>query len=107
MFGIKAKITKCIDDTGHPSFVECQFIDANGITQIFHDKDAIFTVQSLDRNSKYPTDAVIACEIIEKKAMDGQNITKVDTEKPWFVESINGETIFEVLGNQMIEFEHL
>ena len=105
MFGIKAQITKCIDDEGYPSFVECQFVDAQGCIQIFNDKDVIFTAESLDRNSNYPVDGTIGCEIIERKNVDGREIIKVNTELPWHIESINDETVFEVLEEQLIEFE--
>jgi hypothetical protein len=102
MFGIRAKITKCIDDTGYPSFVECQFIDAHGNIQIFNDKDAIFTTESLDRHSIYPKVGVIGCEIIKRK----NSVIKVDTKIPWHIESISGETIFDVEATQIIEFDH-
>ena len=88
MFGIKAQITKCIDDNGYPSFVECQFVDAHGCTQIFHDKDAIFTSEMLDRNSNYPLDGIIGCEILERRTEDNYKILKVNTELPWQIESI-------------------
>jgi hypothetical protein len=107
MFGVKAQITKCIDDTGHPSIVECEFVDAKGKTQIFNDKDAIFTTEMLDKNSNYPVNGIIACEILERKYEDEREIIKVDTKSPWWIESITGETIFEVSVNQIVEFEHL
>jgi len=107
MFAIKAQITKCIDDEGYPTFVECQFIDARGSTQIFHDKDAIFITEMLDRNSNYPIDGIIGCEIIERQNIDGRKIIKVNTELPWHIESTKGKTVFEVLEQQIIEFEHL
>lgn len=107
MFGIKATITKCIDDEGWPSFVECQFVDANGRIQVFQDKDAIFTTEMLDRDSNYPLDGIIGCEIIERKNVNDGQILKVNTSLPWHIESISGETIFEVLENQIVEFDHL
>lgn len=107
MFGVKAKITKCIDDTGHPSFVECEFVDSSNTIQIFRDKDAVFTSEILNRNSKCPLDGIIGCELVERKLIDGVEIIKINTKKPWFIESINGETIFEILENQIIEFQHL
>jgi hypothetical protein len=105
MFGVKAKITKCIDDTSYPAFVECQFVDAHGKIQIFNDKDAIFAKEMLNRNSLYPIDGVIGCEIVERKRIDGCEIIKVDTELPWGIESVKSETIFEVSAEQITEFE--
>jgi hypothetical protein len=106
MFGIKAKITRCIDDESYPTFVECQFVDAHGFTQTFNDKDAIFTKEFLDRNSDYPVAGIIGCEVIERKFVDNHNIIKVNTELPWGIESIKDETVFEILEEQLIEFEH-
>jgi len=107
MFGIKTQITKCIDDEGYPTFVECQFVDAHGCTQTFNDKDAIFTKEFLDRNSDYSVAGIIGCEIIERKIIDGREIIKIDTDLPWHIESTKGETLFEVLQEQLIEFDHL
>lgn len=107
MFGIKSQITKCIDDEGYPTFVECQFIDARGGTEIFNDKDAIFTTELLDINSNSPIDGVVGCEIIDEKTECGNKIVKVNTAFPWHIESTKDKTVFEVLQEQIIEFEHL
>lgn len=104
MFAVRAQITKCIDDTNYPSFVECQFIDAHGVTQLFQEKDAILCDQSLDRDSRYPVDGTIACEIIERKIVDAGEIVQISTEFPWYIESTNGEFNFEVLPEQITEF---
>lgn len=103
MFGVKAAITKCIDGTLQPPLVECQFIDAFGYTQIFHDKVAIFTADYLDETSNYPVEGIIACVIVEKNS----SVAVVNTELPWHIESIKGETVFEVFLEQIIEFDHL
>jgi len=107
MFGVKAKITRCIDDEGYPTFVECQFIDAHGCAQVFDDKDVFFTKELLDRNSNYPIDGIVVCEITERRNIEGCEIVKVDTELPWHIELTKGETVFEVLQEHIIEFEHL
>jgi hypothetical protein len=106
MFAVKAQITKCIDDEGYPSIVECRFSDAYGETQIFHEKDAIVTTEMLDRNSRFPQDGTIGCEILGRKNVNGREVVKVDTGLPWHIESVDGETLFEVLPEQIIEFEH-
>lgn len=103
MFAVKAQITGCIDDSSHPSFVECQFVDARGCIQIFHDKDAIFTVEHLDKSSQYPLNGVVGCEILEMTS----EILKITTGHPWGIVSINEEFIFEVLQEQLIELEYL
>lgn len=102
MFGVKATITKCIDEKWQPPLVECRFIDAFGNTQIFHDKVVMFTAVYLDHKSSYPVEGSIVCEIVEKKG----SMAKINTELPWHIESITGETVFEVKPEQIIEFEH-
>ena len=104
-YGVKSKITKCIDDEGWPSIVECEFVDALGTLHQFQDKYVLFTVEMLDRDSNYPQYGSVACEIIEKRSENGRNIVKVDTERPWGAESTTGETVFEVLEDQIVEIE--
>ena len=100
MFGIKVKITKFVDDW-QPGWVECEFTDASGKLHIFNEKVPIVTAEYLDENSIYPQDGIISCEIIERKNIDGREIVKVNTELPWHIESTKGETVFEVLEQQI------
>ena len=102
-YAVKSKITKCIYDDRYPSFVECEFVDAVGVLHQFQDKDVIFTAETLDRDSNYPQDGYVDCEIIGKRCENGRNVVKVDTERPWGIESMTGETIFEVLEEQIVE----
>jgi hypothetical protein len=106
IFGVKSKITKCIDDEGYPSFVECEFTDAHGTTHQFQDKDVIFTSKTLDKESNYPVDGIIDCEIIDRKNDGSRILVTVSTELPWHVESVKHETVFEVLAEQIVEIEH-
>jgi hypothetical protein len=102
VFGVRVTITKFIDNS-QPGWVECQFVDAFGRLHIFNEKVPIVTVEYLDEKSVYPQDGIIACEIIKRK----NDIIKVNIEKPWGVESITGETIFDVFNEKIIESEHL
>ena len=105
MFGIKVKITKFTDDW-QPGWIECEFTDAFGKLHIFNEKVPIVTVEYLDENSIYPQDGIIGCEIIERKIIDNREMIKVSSELPWHIESKTGETVFEVLAEHLIEFEH-
>ena len=105
MFGIKAKITKFTDDS-QPGWVQCEFTDAFEKLHIFNEKVPIVTTEYFDENSIYPQDGIIGCEIIERKNVDNREIIKISTELPWGIESKSDETIFEILPNQLIEFEH-
>src|SRR6185369_333848 len=104
MFAVKATITKFTEDW-QPGWVECEFTDAFGKLQTFNEKVPVVTAEYLDENSAYPQDGIIGCEIIERKNVDGREVVKVNTDLPWGIESLGGETIFEVLPEQLIEFE--
>ncbi|HTK38184.1 MAG TPA: hypothetical protein VL325_06805, partial [Pyrinomonadaceae bacterium] len=58
------------------------------------------------KESSYPMDGTIACEIIDKKIDGDRILVTVETELPWHVESIIRETVFEVLAEQIVEIEH-
>ena len=103
---IKSKITKCIDDENWPSFVECEFTDACGITHQFRGKDVIFSSKTLDKESNYPVDGIIGCEVIDRKNDGSHILVTVSTELPWHIESVNHGTVFEVLAEQIVEIEH-
>ena len=105
MKAIKIKITSFISDDP-PGFVECKFYDALIKEHIVQDKVPIVTKKYLDANSEYPQDGVIACEIVnEWKDSNGQKIFKVNTSRPWGVDTIDGLTEFDVLEEQLVELE--
>lgn len=105
MKAIKIKITRFIDDY-QPGIVECKFNDAWNKEHIFQEKVPVVTEIDLDANSKYPQDAIIACEVLKSwKDEDGRIIFTVSTEKPWAVETIDGLTEFDVVAEQLIEFK--
>ena len=103
MLEVKAEITKFVDYDAPPGWVECHFIDAHGIEQTFIEKIPIVTTERLDESSSYPRDGFIACQIIEENYVEGHKVVKINTEKPWGIESTNGKTCFEVLSEQLVE----
>lgn len=105
MFGIKIKITKFTDDW-QPGWVECEFTDVFGKLHVFNEKVPIVTEEYLDQESIYPQNGFIACEIVERRIVDNLEIVKVNTELPWHIESNAGETMFEILPEQLVEFQH-
>jgi hypothetical protein len=106
MVGIKVQIAKYIGDDPQPGIVECRLFDVYGKEWIFQDKTAIFSSDILNANSNYPQPGVIACEITKRwQGADGREIISIDTAIPWAVEAITGETVFDVLREQLIEFQ--
>ena len=104
MKAIKILITSFIDDH-QPGFVECKFYDAFGNQHIVQDKVPIVTDKYLDANSDYPQDGIIACEIIKQRQdTNGRVIFTVSTTKPWAVDTIEGLTEFDLLEEQLTDF---
>jgi len=105
MLGIKVTIVRYISDEPQPGIVECQFEDAHGHRWSFVEKTAIVSTQNLDAQATYPQEGVAACEILQRNIDGaGREVIRVDTEPPWHIESVEGETQFDVLPESLIEF---
>ena len=97
MVGVKVKIIRYISDDPQPGIVECEFLDAHGRRWSVIEKTAIVSTEDLDANTSYPTQGVIACEIVRRATDEKRReIVTINTERPWSVESVEGMTQFEV-----------
>lgn len=106
MIGIRVSITRCIDDSQWPSYIECEFEDAHGNVHRFTEKSAIVTCDDINSNTPLPYPAVIACEVMEQCQTGGNKPAYlVDTEHPWHVSSTEDRTRFEVPLGQLVEWE--
>jgi hypothetical protein len=106
MIGIRVSITRYISNEPQPGIVECEFSDAHGRHWIVIDKTAVVSGDDLDSRTSYPRPGVIACEVVGRsRDATGREITLVDTEHPWGVESVEGSMRFEVLPASLIEWE--
>ncbi len=105
MLGIEVTIVRYINDEPQPGIVECQFEDAHGHQWSFVEKTAYVSVRDLDAQSTYPQEGVLACEMLQR-GLDGagREVIRVDTERPSHIESVEGETKFDVLPESLIEF---
>ena len=105
MLGIKVTIERFEDDS-QPGWVECRFVDAAGRTHIFVEKVPVVSDENLDATSAYPRPGVLGCQPVGSRAgAEGQEIIIVETVQPWGIESKAGETRFEVVREQIIEFD--
>ena len=97
MFFIKATATRLIDDSAYPEIVLCEFTDA------YHHQHRIIekwpVVSDEKFNNIFPTECFIGCAMIEKKV----DSYIVDTQQPWYIESEEGKTIFEINTSLLIE----
>ena len=89
-------------DEHQPGFVECSLVDASGKKHTFIEKSPIVSTEHLFFASEYPKPGLIACQVEQEfLGATGENLVQVNTNLPWHVESVVGETQFVVLKNQV------
>ena len=105
MLGIIVTIVRYIGDEPQPGIVECELEDAHGRRWSFVEKTALVSAEPLDANTSYPRKGVIAAEVVQRTVdATGRETIRVDTERPWHVESVDGVTQFEVLAESLVPF---
>lgn len=102
MISLVVQVKRFVDDH-FPGFVGCVLTDAEGIRHEFVEKVPIVSTSDFRSSSLYPQAGHIAC-IIEEEWIDelGRRLVRVNTEKPWSVESVAGKTTFTVLEEQIL-----
>ena len=102
MPSLTVQISRFVDEH-QPGFVECVLIDVHGQSHIFIEKVPIVTTESLCSTSSYPCLGSIDCDV-ESEWQDetGHSVSRVNTERPWGVESISGTSSFEVSSSQLV-----
>jgi hypothetical protein len=70
----------------------------------FNDKVPIFSADGdFSFSTAFPIPGVIRCELVKRwRDANGQEIVTVNTELPDHVESIDGQTIFDVRPEQLV-----
>ena len=97
MLGMKIVIARYISDEPQPGLVECELKDVYGRRWLFVEKAAVVSSEKLDATTTYPRQGVIAGQVIQQlPAWEGQETVRFDTRHPWGVESVDGETQFDV-----------
>ena len=102
MHGITVRIIEFVDEH-QPGWVKCIFTDAYGKEWSVIEKIPVVTSTSLNSMSFYPTEGFIACHILSE--IEGQQITTIDTSKPWGINAESGETVFDVFSTQIISVD--
>ena len=102
MTGVRVDITGFVDD-GQPGWVECKLIDAQGQEHYFIEKVPVVSLEDLEASSSYPRVGLIACEVIDRKFVDGREIAIVNTERPWAIGSVEGQVEFSVYSDQLVD----
>ncbi len=94
-----------VDDEPQPGLVEVQLKDLHGDEHLFVDKEPIFTRHSaLSPQTAYPVRVELGCEILGTRLLpDGRTAFTITTERPWRIESVTGQTAFEVTLDQFAD----
>ena len=69
------------------------------------EKVPVISLEDLDAQSLYPRDTIIACEVIQRRPHRDSEIIEIDTKSPWGVFSVQSESLFDVLPEQLIELK--
>ena len=94
---IPAKITRVIDSSCCPDWLELRFVDAYGREWIVEEKAPVVTSEDVIPGASYIGDAAIAGVIAEDRSINhGRQVFLVDTDKPWGIEAKCGTTRFEI-----------
>jgi hypothetical protein len=89
-------------DESQPGWVECELSDAAGRCHTFLEKIPVVSREELWRESGYPRDGVIACEVVSTWVdAAGRSLAKIDTSHPWSIESKDGATEFVVCSESL------
>ena len=98
MIGFRVKIVE-ITDHAQPRWVRCKFLDANNQEWTLIEKLPVISNNHF--SNSIPTEGFIACTLISQSP--NGKISKIDTNKPWGIESESGQTIFEIFSSELID----
>jgi hypothetical protein len=105
MHGVRVSILQYVNDD-QPRFVECRLIDVTGRAWHFVEKVPVVTTADLNAQSSYPQPGIVACEVIDtRRAADGTTVVTIDTDRPWGVAAVAGETRFDVAAELLTEID--
>jgi|SRR5215469_456186 len=104
MVGVKVTILRYLSDDPQPGIVECQLENANGNRILFIEKTAIVSTANLDAKTNYPQPGILACEVLRRRReRAGREVVRIDTERPWHIESVEGSTEFDVAAESLVD----
>lgn len=82
-------------------YCECQFKDVHEKEWNVFEKRAIASKETPSLNSSNPQPGVIRCKLIAEY----ENSALVTTEEPWGIESVEGQSKFEVSKTMLVEWD--
>lgn len=99
---VRVTILQFVDDH-FPGFVECSLVDSDGRDHHFVEKGPVVSAANLCFDSAHRQPGHIACVVQDEWTDElGRKLVRVDTDEPWGVKSVAGETNFTVLHEQVV-----
>ena len=81
----------------YDDFLIVEFMDAFEVVHRFQDKVAIFGCEvDVDETTPLPVPGTFDCVIVERFHSDGRDLVRIDTERPFDIESLAGDYQFVV-----------
>jgi hypothetical protein len=102
MHAVGVSITEYVSDD-QPGWVRCSFTDAAGREWQFVEKAPVVSSANLTAQSAYPELGQIRCRVLSRSAAHGMPTARIDTSDPWGIESVDGNSEFEVFVDQLRE----
>jgi hypothetical protein len=97
----EVKIVRMADDS-FPGFVECRFADASGREHTIIEKVPVVSAADVDAQSSLPLAGRVACEVeFERRDATDRRLLRVNTSRPYSIESICGENVFELVAERV------
>ncbi|MEH0473468.1 hypothetical protein ACN6K4_006524 [Streptomyces hayashii] len=98
MVFLRCEAVRWVDDEPQPGLVEVRFTDAHHQQRAFIDKWPVFSGDDLTPDSRYPVEVGVLCDILTTGSTSDTVRISVT---PWGLESLEGETEFEVRADQL------
>jgi hypothetical protein len=106
MDALVVSIAEYVSDN-EPGWVRCTLTDVSGRQWQFVEKAPVVSRVSLTRQSAYPESGEMACRVLSRSTDDAGRLTaRIDTADPWGLESVEGNTVFEVFADQLRDLAH-
>lgn len=103
---VRCVAVRWVADEPQPGLVDVELVDARNRRWVFRDKAPMFErvpSQLFTSGASYPVEALIACTVTAiEGGGGGRPIVTIATDKPWGLESVDGQHSFEVTADQLV-----
>ena len=88
----------------YDDFLIVELTDAFGAVHRFQDKSPIFGYDGdIDQHTRLPVPGVFDCVVVERFQQDGRELVRINTEKPFDIQSLDDGYDFIVTPDMVVE----